>query len=90
VSLKGTEGGVDLHWGIGFGGACPPEYTTVKVAEGELPACYTKNAGGTELWTQIDKELATTSFSAEARTNKADTASHDLVLEVLSTLSFSK
>ena len=90
VSLKGSEGGVDLHWGVGFGGACPQGYTTVKVADGELPACYSKNADGTELWTQINKELATTSFSAEARTNNADTASHDLVLQVLSTLSFSK
>ena len=90
VSLKGTEGGVDLHWGVGFGGACPQGYTTVKVADGELPACYSKNADGTELWAQINKELATTSFSAEARTNNADTASHDLVLQVLSTLSFSK
>jgi hypothetical protein len=30
VSLKGTEGGVDLHWGV-LGGACPQGYTTVKV-----------------------------------------------------------
>jgi hypothetical protein len=88
VSLQGTEGGVDLHWGVGFGGACPQGYTTVKAADGELPACYTKNADGTELWTQINKELATTSFSAEAHTNNADPTSHDLVLQVLATLSF--
>jgi hypothetical protein len=90
VSLKGPEGGVDLHWGVGFGGACPQGYTTVKVAEGELPACYTKNADGTEVWNQIGKQLAATSFSADAHTNNADPASHDLVLQVLSTLSFSK
>ena len=88
VMLQGAEGAVDLHWGVGFGGACPQGYTTVKVAEGELPACYSKNADGTEVWTQINKELADTSFSAEARTNNADPASHDLILEVLSTLSF--
>jgi hypothetical protein len=88
VSLKGPEGGVDLHWGVGFGGACPQGYTTVKVAEGELSTCYTKNADGTELWTQINKELASAGFSAEAHTNNAEQASHDLVLEVLSTLSF--
>ena len=90
VSLKGAEGGVNLRWGVGFGGACPQGYTTVKVAEGELSACYTKNADGTELWAQIGKQLETTSFSADARTNNADPASHDLVLQVLSTLSFSK
>ena len=89
VTLQGAEGEVDLHWGVGFGGACPQGYTTVKVAEGELPACYSKNADGTEVWTQIGKELETTSFSADARTNNADPASHDLVLAVLATLSFS-
>lgn len=88
VAVQGPEGEVDLHWGVGFGGACPQGYTTIKVAEGELPACYTLNADGTELWTQINKQLETTSFSAEARTGNADPASHDLVLHVLSTLSF--
>ena len=42
VTLQGTDGEVDLHWGVGFGGACPQGYTTVKVAEGELPACYSQ------------------------------------------------
>ncbi len=88
VVVQGAEGEVDLHWGVGFGGACPQGYTTVTVAEGELPACYVKNTDGTEAWTQINKELSTTSFSAEARTLNSDPASHDLVLEVLSTLSF--
>ena len=91
VSLQGTEGHVDLQWGAGFGGACPQGYTTVKVAQSELPACYTKNADGTETWTQINKELSpTTGFSGFAGTYNADPASHDLVLQVLSTLSFSK
>jgi dipeptidyl-peptidase-4 len=88
VTLQGLEGGVDLHWGVGFGGACPQGYTTVKVAQGELPACYGKRADGTEVWTQIGKQLEATSFSADAHTNNADPASHDLVMQVLSTLSF--
>jgi len=88
VTLHGPEGGVDLHWGVGFGGACPQGYTTVKVAQGELPACYGQRADGTEVWTQIGKQLETTSFSADAHTNNAAPASHDLVLQVLSTLSF--
>jgi hypothetical protein len=87
-ALQGTEGEVELQWGIGFGGACPEGYTTVQVAQGELPTCYTKNADGTESWTQINKELTLTGFSANARTNNADAASHDLVLQVLSTLTF--
>ena len=90
VSLQGTEGHVDLQWGAGFGGACPQGYTTIKVAQGELPTCYTKNADGTETWTQINKELSsTTGFSGMAGTSNADPASHDLVLQVVSTLSFS-
>ncbi len=88
VTVKGTEGHVDLLWGVGFGGACPQGYTTVKVAQGELPACYSKNADGTESWTQIYKQLSSTSFSGNAATSKAEQASHDLVLQVLSTLSF--
>ena len=91
VKLQGTEGYVELQWGVGFGGACPQGYTTVKVAQGELPACYTKNADGTETWTQINKQLtSTTGFSGFAGTYNAVPASHDLVLQVLSTLSFSK
>jgi hypothetical protein len=88
VTLQGTEGAVNLRWGVGFGGACPEGYTTVKVAVGELPTCYVKNADGTEAWTQINKELQTTSFSGDAKTSSADQASHDLILQVLSTLSF--
>ena len=88
VALQGPEGEIDLHWGIGFGGACPQGYTTVKVAQGELPACYTKRANGTAIWAQIGKQLATTSFSADAHTSNAEPTSHDLVLEILSTLSF--
>ena len=88
LSLQGPEGGVELNWGIGFGGACPQGYTTVQVAQGELPACYTQAADGTEVWTQIGKQLEATSFSAVAHTDNADPASHDLVLQVLATLRF--
>ena len=71
MSCKAPEGEVDLHWGVGFGGACPQGYTTVKVAQGELPACYIINADGTEVWAQIGKKLEATSFSADARTKNA-------------------
>ena len=88
VSLKGPEGSVDLHWGTGFGGACPQGYTNLQVAEGQLQTCYSKNADGSEVWAQIGKQLTGTSFSADARTSNADMASHDLLLQILSTLSF--
>jgi len=48
VSLSGAEGGVELYWGVGLGGGCPAEgLQMVKVAQGELQACYGKNADGT-------------------------------------------
>lgn len=89
VTLLGPEGNVDLHWGVGFGGACPQGYTTVKVAQGELPTCYALLADGTEVWAQMGKILEATSFSADARTSNANPTSHDLVLQILSTLDFS-
>ena len=88
AALQGPEGEIDLHWGIGFGGACPQGYTTVKVAQGELPACYTKRANGTEIWAQIGKQLAATSFSADAHTSNAARPAMISSCEFLSTLSF--
>ena len=88
VSLQGSEGGIDLQWGIGFGGACPEGYSKIKVAQGELNTCYAKNSDGTEMWSQIYKQLPDTSFGARAWTNNAAPSSHDLVLQVVSTLTF--
>jgi hypothetical protein len=88
ISLKGTEGGVELYWGVGFGGACPEGFQSIKVAQGELPACYGKNADGTEHWENISKNLSNISFSARAYTTDTASSSHELVLQVISTLSF--
>lgn len=89
VSLKGAEGGVELYWGVGLGGGCTPEgIQTIKVAQGELQTCYGKNADGTERWENISKNLSDTSFSARAYTADTASSSHDLVLQVISTLSF--
>ena len=89
VSLSGAEGGVELYWGVGLGGGCSAEgIQTIKVAQGELPDCYGKNADGTEHWENISKELSGTSFSARAYTSDSASSSHDLVLQVISTLSF--
>jgi putative hemolysin len=87
-ALRGPEGEVYLSWGTGLGGACPSGYSDVQVAEGTLQACYAKNADGREYWTQVNRELAATSFSARALTKDGQDASHDLVLQILSTLTF--
>lgn len=89
ASIKGTEGGVELYWGEGLGGGCTPEaIQTIKVAQGELPSCYGKNPDETEHWENISKNLPTTSFSARAFTIDTTPSSHDIVLQVISTLSF--
>jgi hypothetical protein len=47
LSLKGTEGGVELYWGTGLGGGCMPEgIQKIKVAQGELQTCYGKARQG--------------------------------------------
>jgi putative hemolysin len=89
-ALKGAEGEVDLSWGVGFGGACPPGYIMVKVAQGYIQACYQKNVDGSESWTQMSYMLPNDGFSGQAKTGNAAPASHDLVLQILSTLTFAQ
>jgi hypothetical protein len=35
IAVKGPEGGIELAWGIGFGGACPDGYQPIAVAQGD-------------------------------------------------------
>ncbi|MCL4863054.1 MAG: hypothetical protein KJZ93_26830 [Caldilineaceae bacterium] len=88
VALTGEKGGVELRWGVGFGGACPGGYGTVAVADGELPVCHLQNADGAESWEQISKELGEIGFSARAYTSSPAPASRELILHILSTLRF--
>jgi len=88
-AFTGSEGGVEVYWGVGFGGACPTGTVPVRVAAGELPACHATKSDGTEVWSQIGYEVSGgNSFSVRAYTGDAQPSSHDLVLEVLSTLTF--
>ena len=90
IALQGPEGGVELLWGTGFGGACPgPEgYQPIAVAKGTLPACHTQREDGTEVWSLDGEPLANTGFGGEAYTNDATAKSREVVLQVVSTLSF--
>ena len=90
VTLSGPEGSIELLWGEGFGGACPPGYQPITVAQGTLDSCYSQAADGTESWEQISKQLATVSFSASAKTLTKDPASRALILASLATLSFTE
>lgn len=88
ILFSGPEGGLQLEWGTGVGGACPEGYQPVKVAQGDLPACHNQNADGTEQWSLAGKQLGQISFTATAYTSNTDASSRDLVLQILSTLSF--
>lgn len=88
-AFTGPEGGVEVYWGVGFGGACPSGYSPVQLAQGEAQACYTTKDDGTEMWEQISYQVeGGNSFSSRAYTNNAEPASRELVLQVLSTLTF--
>jgi hypothetical protein len=74
---------------VGLGGGCTPEgIKSIKVAQAELSACYGTNADGTEHWENISKQLSKDSFSASACTTDAAPGSNELVLQVISIISF--
>ena len=89
MAFTGPEGGVEVYWGTGCGGACPTGTEPVQMAQGEVAACHATNSDGTEVWSQIGYEVSGgNSFSVRAYTNDAQPSSRDLVLQVLSTLTF--
>lgn len=88
IVLKGPEGGVELKWGTGFGGACPEGYQPIAVAKGTLPACHTQKEDGTELWSLAGSTVGNTTFAGEVYTDDATAESRAVVLQVVSTLSF--
>lgn len=88
IALQGPEGGIELVWGVGLGGACPQGYQSVAVAQGEWPACYSQREDGTDLWSLAPPPIGDTSFGGFVYTNDTSAGSRELVLQVLSTLSF--
>ncbi len=88
IALQGAEGGVELKWGTGFGGACPEGYQPIAVAKGTLPACHTQREDGTELWSLAGTKTGNTTFVGDLYTNDATPESRAVVLQVISTLSF--
>ena len=87
VALDGLQGGMELQWGEGFGGACNAP-TALRTAQGQLSTCYWVGDDGTRHWEQIYKMLPTAAFGARAYTKDAAPASADLVLAVFATLTF--
>jgi hypothetical protein len=88
IAVTGPEGGVELIWGTGLGGACPAGYQPLAVAQGTWPACHTQKDDGTDLWSLAGQTEGGKDFAGFAYTNDTTAQSKALVLQVLSTLSF--
>lgn len=88
IALQGPEGGVELVWGVGLGGACPEGYQPIAAATGSLSACHTQRADGTELWSLAGQSIGDTSFGGFVFTNDTTAESREVVLQVIATLSF--
>ena len=88
VVLKGPEGGVELIWGTGLGGACPEGYQPITIAQGTWPACHAQKEDGTDLWSLAGQPVGETSFSGLVYTSDTTAKSREVVLQVISTLSF--
>jgi len=88
IALKGLEGGVELIWGTGLGGACPEGYQPIAVAKGNWPACHAQKEDGTDLWSLAGQTLGDTNFAGFVYTNDTTSKSREVVLQVVSTLSF--
>jgi len=88
IVFKGPEGGVELIWGIGLGGACPVGYEQMAVAKGNWPACHTQKEDGTGLWSLSALPMGEMGLSGFVYTNDTTAKSREVVLQVISTLSF--
>ena len=88
ISLQGPEGGIELIWGVGLGGACPAGYQPMTVAQGTWPACHSQREDGTDLWSLAPPPIGDTNFAGFVHTNDTTAKSREIVLQVMSTLSF--
>ena len=89
IELSGYHGNVRAVWGNGLGGGCLPEQKEKVQTQGELlNSCYIIRNDGSESWSNINKQLTNTSFSANAEVNVPVNINKELVLKILSTFRF--
>jgi hypothetical protein len=88
ITLQGPEGGIELIWGVGLGGACPEGWQPIAVAKGSWPVCHSQREDGAELWSLAAQPIGNTSLTGFVNTNDATAKSRAVVLQVVSTLSF--
>ena len=88
IAVQGAQGGVELVWGVGLGGACPQGYQPIAVAQGTWPACHNQREDGTDVWSLAPPPIGDSSYGGFVYTNDTTAESREVVLQVLSTLSF--
>jgi hypothetical protein len=88
IQVTGPEGGVEVIWGTGLGGACPQGYEPLTVAQGTWQACHSQKDDGTEVWSLAGQNEGGKDFAGFVYTSDTTPESKALVLKVLSTLSF--
>jgi len=86
IALQGPEGGVELVWGVGLGGACPEGYQPIAVAQGTWPACHSQREDGTDVWSLAPSPIGDTNFGGFVFTNDTTAKSREVVLHVISTI----
>ena len=87
MTVQGPEGGIELIWGIGLGGACPAGYEQLAVAQGTWPACHSQREDGTDMWSLAPPPMGDTQLGGFVYTNDTTAESREAVLAVLATLS---
>lgn len=88
IALQGAEGGIEFIWAAGLGGACPQGYQPMSVLKGSLRACHSQRDDGTEMWSLESQTLGNTGFGGFVYTNDTTAKSREIVLQVVSTLTF--
>ena len=92
VHVVGPEGELFMYWGSGFGGACEPAaMKEIKLKDEALNVCNEVGGDGTESWRLISKEVSPeVSFDARAVATTPADKNREMILAILSTLSFKK
>lgn len=87
--VRGSEGEITIHWGIGMGGACPDGYKDFVIASGEtLQMCHNPQPDGTNHWYFLGTLSVENGFGVFAHTNNNAPESTDLVLKILASITF--